>query len=90
MSNTLVESFGVALRQLRTERGWSQEQLAELSQLNRSYVGEIERGRVIPSIVTAWKLAQALELDVTSLFARCEHIEQRRLIQRIDLSSFSR
>ena len=47
--STLVENFGVTVRQLRESQGWSQEQLAERSNLNRSYVGEIERGRVISS-----------------------------------------
>ena len=56
MSN-IVEIFGVAVRQLREARGWSQEQLFEQANLNRSYVGEIERGRAIASIVTAEKLA---------------------------------
>ena len=46
MSN-IVEIFGVAVRQLREARGWSQEQLSEQANLNRSYVGEIERGRAI-------------------------------------------
>lgn len=90
MSDTLVESLGVAIRQLRTERDWSQEQLAALSDLNRSYLGEIERAKVIVSLVTVHKLAQAFGLSVTGLFLRCEHIEQQRLIRRIDLSAFSR
>lgn len=90
MSESLVESLGVAIRQLRTERDWSQEQLAALSDLNRSYLGEIERAKVIASLVTVHKLAQALGLSVTGLFLRCEQIEQRRLIQRIDLAAFSR
>ena len=67
MSN-IVEIFGVAVRQLREARGWSQEQLSEQANLNRSYVGEIERGRAIASIVTAEKLAHALELQVPTLF----------------------
>ncbi len=87
--STLVENFGVTVRQLRESQGWSQEQLAERSNLNRSYVGEIERGRVISSIVTAEKLAHALELQVASLLVRCEQLEQQRLTQRINLSSIA-
>ncbi|MDM0005126.1 helix-turn-helix transcriptional regulator [Variovorax sp. J22G73] len=90
MSGTLVESFGLALRQLRTERDLSQEQLAALSDLNRSYLGEIERAKVIASLATVHKLAQALGLSVTGVFLRCEQIEQQRVIRRIDLTSFSR
>ncbi len=85
----LVESFGIAVRQLREQHGWSQEQLAERSDLNRSYVGEIERGRVIPSIVTAQKLAFALELNVAGLLTCCEQIQQKRTTRLINLASIA-
>lgn len=63
----LVRHFGVTVRALRVSRAWSQEQLAEQACLNRSYVGEIERGSVIASIVTAEKLARALDVPIATL-----------------------
>jgi transcriptional regulator with XRE-family HTH domain len=84
-----VEDFGVTIRQLREDKGWSQEELAERSDLNRSYVGEIERGRVIPSIVTAQKLATALGINMVGLLMRCEQLEQSRLARRIDLATIA-
>ena len=87
--SSIIESFGLAVRQLREQRGWSQEQLAERSDLNRSYVGEIERGRVIPSIVTAQKLAHALQLNAAGLLARGEQIEQQRTARGIDLAAMA-
>ena len=69
-----LEQFSLVLRQLREERGWSQEQLAERADLNRSYLGEVERGRAVPSIVTVSKLAGALNIRLSSMIARCEHI----------------
>ena len=69
-----IEQFSMVLRQLREERGLSQEQLAERADLNRSYLGEVERGRAVPSIVTVSKLAGALEIRLSSMIARCEHI----------------
>ena len=86
-----VQDFGLAVRQLREGRGWSQEQLAEHSDLNRSYVGEVERGSVVPSIVTAQKLALALALGVdgAGLLARCEQLEQSRAAQRSRLASIA-
>jgi transcriptional regulator with XRE-family HTH domain len=69
-----IEQFSQVLRQLREERGWSQEQLAERADLNRSYVGEVERGKAVPSIITVAKLAGALEIQLSSLIARCEHV----------------
>jgi transcriptional regulator with XRE-family HTH domain len=66
------ERFGMAVRQLREERGWSQERLANRAELNRSYMGEIERATVMPSLATAAKLAQALEVPLSQLISRCE------------------
>lgn len=87
--STLVAVFGTAVRQLREARGWSQEQLSEHADLNRSYVGEIERGQVIPSIVTADKLARALGLNVAALLDQCEQIERLRRVQGIKLAAIA-
>jgi transcriptional regulator with XRE-family HTH domain len=65
--STLVRNFGAAVRELREARAWSQEQLAEHAGLNRSYVGEIERGSAIASIVTVDKLARALGVPISGL-----------------------
>ncbi|MEF8698305.1 MAG: helix-turn-helix transcriptional regulator [Candidatus Accumulibacter sp. UW26] len=69
----LNDRFKCVVRQLREARGWSQERLAEKADLDRSYVGEIERGLANPSLLTADKLARALEVDLSALVARCEH-----------------
>lgn len=65
----LVRMLGTAVRELREAHGWSQEGLAEHAGLNRSYVGEIERGSVIASIVTVEKLAMALDVPIGELLA---------------------
>jgi XRE family transcriptional regulator, regulator of sulfur utilization len=66
--------FGQVIRRSRDARGWSQEALAEKADLNRSYVGEIERGQVIPSLHTMEKLATALGVSVSELLATCEKL----------------
>lgn len=68
----LVHHFAHAVRRLRETRGWSQERLAERSDLNRSYVGELERGEAIPSLATIAKLASAFGLTPSSLMAQSE------------------
>lgn len=72
MSQELGPRFGIVVRQLRESRGWSQERLASRADLNRSYMGEVERAAVMPSLATAHKLAQALELPLSDLIQRCE------------------
>jgi transcriptional regulator with XRE-family HTH domain len=66
------KQFGGKVRALREARGWSQEQLAGRAELNRSYMGEIERTTAMPSLTTAAKLARALDLPLSHLIASCE------------------
>ena len=61
MSSDLAKIFGQKIRQVREQKRYSQEYLAELANLNRSYIGEIERGVVEPSLATMEKLAIALD-----------------------------
>ena len=68
----LAEEFGVLIRRLRLERAYSQEGLAEAARLERAYVGMIERGEVNVSVRTGLKLAKALGLSLSSLFAELE------------------
>lgn len=77
--------FGLAVRQLREARGWSQEELAAHAALNRSYVGEIERGQVTPSLATLHKLALALQVRPPELLIHTEHIDTTRQRQRLHL-----
>jgi transcriptional regulator with XRE-family HTH domain len=85
----LCSSFGFAVRQLREARRWSQEILAEKAGLNRSYVGEVERGRVVPSLVTVEKFAVALGLTGSDLLARGEEIRRAQPLHRFDLASIA-
>lgn len=72
MSLPLGVRFGHTIRELRRREGWSQEQLAHRAELNRSYVGEVERGLAMPSLDTAHKLAQALNVPLGALLSHCE------------------
>ncbi|TDU31865.1 helix-turn-helix protein [Panacagrimonas perspica] len=68
----IEQRFGRVIREQRAQKGWSQERLAEAAHLNRSYLGEIERGEVAASLVTVAKLAEALRLSLSVLFSHCE------------------
>lgn len=60
--------IGSRIRAQRKKCGLSQEKLAELSGLNTSYIGQIERGDKNPSIETVYRIAKALEIELASLF----------------------
>jgi len=68
----LEKQFGLAVRTAREQKGWSQELLAEAANLNRSYLGEIERGLVTPSLSTISKLAAGLGLTPSALVGLSE------------------
>ena len=70
--SVIVARFGCVLRTNREQRGLSQEALASLANLNRSYLGEIERGVAVPSLDTMQKLADALGESLSSLISQCE------------------
>jgi transcriptional regulator with XRE-family HTH domain len=59
--------FSANLRRIRTEQGLSQEKLAELAGLHRTYVSQAERGVVSISLDNIEKLAKALGITEESL-----------------------
>lgn len=71
--------FGRIVKRIREEHGLSQEVLADRADLNRSYVGEVERGTAMPSLGTVTKIAKALNLSSSLLLARYEAYEQTQL-----------
>lgn len=62
------------LREVRTERGISQEQLGFDSGYHRTYIGILERGLQNPTLRTILSLATALDLPAGDFVARVEAI----------------
>lgn len=63
----LAKKFGHNLRGARRDKGVSQDKLALLADIDRSYVGRIERGEVNITLEKAYQLAEVLECDVREL-----------------------
>lgn len=65
--NDLAKQFGKKLRIKRKEMGISQDKLALLADIDRSYVGRIERGEVNITLEKVYQLAEVLSCDVREL-----------------------
>lgn len=61
------KEFGLRLRRLRREKGLSQEALALACDLDRTYIGGVERGERNISLINIHKLAEALEVKARDL-----------------------
>ena len=68
----IKKAFGNTLRELRLERNISQEELAAISGVDRSYVSLIERGINSPSLIMIYNLCKGLDIPVSKLFERME------------------
>ncbi len=68
----VLRKFGQNVRDKRESLDLSQEGLAEKAELDRTYVGGIERGERNPTIVSAVRIAKALKTSVAEL---CEGID---------------
>jgi transcriptional regulator with XRE-family HTH domain len=71
MSNThesIQKKFGKKVRELRTERGYSQEGFAFECDLHRTYIGCIERGEKNITISNIEKIAKTLKVEIAELF----------------------
>ncbi|HXB22977.1 MAG TPA: helix-turn-helix transcriptional regulator [Candidatus Solibacter sp.] len=60
-------AIGAKIRELRTARGWSQETFADICEIHRSHMGEIERGEVDVAISTLQKVGKGLDITVSAL-----------------------
>jgi DNA-binding XRE family transcriptional regulator len=65
----LLLKLGKRIRALRLDRGWTQEELAHRSGLNRSYMSDVENGRSDVSLSTLHKIARPLEISLAELLA---------------------
>lgn len=59
--------FGARIKALREEKNWSQEELADRTDLHRTYISSIERGIRNPTISVIEKLALGLEVSLKTL-----------------------
>ena len=68
-----LTNFGIILQKERKTNGLSQEKLAELANLHRTYISDIERGIRNPTITTIFTLCKALNTTPAELLKGFEN-----------------
>lgn len=69
MKDQRLVTFGEKVRQVRKEKGLSQEALADLAGIDRSYMGHIERGDQNISLTKIYQIADALDVPARVLLS---------------------
>jgi transcriptional regulator with XRE-family HTH domain len=69
---TIENAFGQVIRELRKAKKYSQEKLAEESNLDRTFISHLERGTKQPSLITIFQLAKALKINPSALIILVE------------------
>jgi len=70
--SSIEEHFGNVLKQLRNEKGISQEELGFESGYHRTYISMLERGKKSPSLKTIFQLAKALDVEPSYIMERLQ------------------
>ena len=65
---TINKQLGARIRYLRQQKGFSIEDLALEAEINRNYLGDLERGSRNPTLIILNKIAKALDVDLPTLF----------------------
>ena len=68
MKKAILVKFGKKIREVRAERGLSQEALADIANVHRTYIGMVERAEKNITLLNIQKLAKALKIDIKELF----------------------
>lgn len=75
---------GKIITNLRDEKGWSQSELAQFSQVSRVMIGKYERGEAVPSIDTAKKIADAFGVSLDYLVGERQNASfDKKTVQRL-------
>jgi transcriptional regulator with XRE-family HTH domain len=64
----ILIKFGEKIREIRIEKGLSQEQLAHLADVHRTYIGMIERAEKNITLINIEKIAKSLNIEISQLF----------------------
>ncbi len=72
MKSEILLKYGQVVRKIRLEKGISQETLADLSGLHRTYMSDVELGKRNVSLENIDRIANALEVSISEIFRQIE------------------
>jgi transcriptional regulator with XRE-family HTH domain len=75
----ISELFGQVLREFRKKKGFSQEYLAGVCNLDRTYISLLERGLRQPTLKTVFALSNALGISPTMMIKKVELIKKNEV-----------
>lgn len=78
MNDARIITFGRTLREIRKAKGLSQEAFANISGVDRSYMGHIERGRKNVTLGMIYQIADGLGMTIVELLQAVEDNQARR------------
>ena len=77
-----AELLGTRIREMRKKRRLTQVMLAETSGIPQSHMSSIERGAMLPNLVTLFRLAAALDCKVSSLVSVFDKEDLNKLLAK--------
>ena len=72
MKSEILLKYGQVVRKIRLEKGISQETLADISGLHRTYMSDVELGKRNVSLENIDRIANALEVSISEIFKQIE------------------
>lgn len=72
MKLDIEKNFREVLKEIRKEKNVSQEKLAEICEMDRTYISMIERGVSSPTLSKLVEISKALEVPLSEIFERVE------------------
>lgn len=68
----LGATLGIVIKQLRNNRGLTQDDLGVAVEVDRKHIGRIENGEKIPSLILLIAIAEALKIKTSEILQKCE------------------
>lgn len=89
-ADAINENLGRRVKKLRADRGWSLEELANVSGVSKSMLSEIEREKANPTLTVTYRIARAFGLNLQELIETSESASTIQVIRSTERSQIYR